>query len=231
MPRTSQPPPSMVPAARPPLSAPRHAMPHPLPRNLHCNLPRNLPRNLHRTPPPFPQDFSSVAEKTGTYTAMDYADIMDHLIVRWDVPGRQHLSGDAAAAQEYLIKLPNRIRRLAEKAAGGWMEEGDVRRLPRAAWAPAGTLHAGPLCAGAQTVEQRGCPPCPCLEVMMFCAVQLRPDPHRIALELTRTAPPRPACNACPAPPQPARPRRRWCTRRSAGCLTARSPSTREGWR
>lgn len=61
-------------------------------------------------------DFSAVAEKTGTYTAMDYADIMEHLCKRWDVANRTGLNGDAAAAQEYVMKLPNRIRKLAEKA-------------------------------------------------------------------------------------------------------------------
>ncbi|KXZ50904.1 hypothetical protein GPECTOR_14g151 [Gonium pectorale] len=63
------------------------------------------------------QDFSAVAEKTGTYTAMDYADIIDHLVVRWDVANRSGLNGNAAEAQEYVMKLPNRIRKLAEKAA------------------------------------------------------------------------------------------------------------------
>ncbi|GIL44757.1 hypothetical protein Vafri_2264 [Volvox africanus] len=62
-------------------------------------------------------DFSSVAEKTGTYTAMDYADIMEHLVGRWKVPERTGLKGEAARAQEYLVKLPDRIRKLAEKAA------------------------------------------------------------------------------------------------------------------
>ncbi|GLI64991.1 hypothetical protein VaNZ11_008416 [Volvox africanus] len=62
-------------------------------------------------------DFSSVAEKTGTYTAMDYADIMEHLVGRWKVPERTGLNGEAAHAQEYLVKLPDRIRKLAEKAA------------------------------------------------------------------------------------------------------------------
>lgn len=61
-------------------------------------------------------DFSAVAERTGTYTAFDYADIMEHLIGRWDVPKRQGISGEAAEAQEYLIKLPDRIRKLTERA-------------------------------------------------------------------------------------------------------------------
>lgn len=61
-------------------------------------------------------DFSSVAERIEVYTASDYADIMEHLIKRWDIENRQ-LSGDAAAAQEYVCKLPPRIRKLAERAA------------------------------------------------------------------------------------------------------------------
>jgi len=61
-------------------------------------------------------DFSLVAERTGTYTAFDYADIMDHLITRWEVAGRSGLSGEAAAAQEYLVKLPDRIRKLTERS-------------------------------------------------------------------------------------------------------------------
>ena len=30
-------------------------------------------------------DFSAVAESTKTYTAFDYADIMEHLVKRWDI--------------------------------------------------------------------------------------------------------------------------------------------------
>lgn len=48
------------------------------------------------------QDFSSVAEKTGTYTAFDYADIMEHLSKRWKLSERSDLTGEvrthAAAA-------------------------------------------------------------------------------------------------------------------------------------
>jgi len=61
-------------------------------------------------------DFSAVAERTGTYTAFDYASIMEHLIDRWEVGSRQGLSGEAAEAQEYLVKLPERIKKLAERA-------------------------------------------------------------------------------------------------------------------
>lgn len=61
-------------------------------------------------------DFSSVAERVGVYTAQDYADIMEHLIKRWDVENRI-LSGEAAEAQDYICKLPTRVRRLAERTS------------------------------------------------------------------------------------------------------------------
>lgn len=62
-------------------------------------------------------DFSAVADSTGTYTAFDYSDIMEHLIKRWTIAERSFDSGEAAEAQEYLIKLPDRIRKLSERAA------------------------------------------------------------------------------------------------------------------
>lgn len=62
-------------------------------------------------------DFSAVADSTGTYTAFDYSDIMEHLIKRWTIADRSFDLGEAAEAQEYLVKLPDRIRKLSERAA------------------------------------------------------------------------------------------------------------------
>jgi acyl-[acyl-carrier-protein] desaturase len=62
-------------------------------------------------------DFSAIAERSGVYTAFDYADIMEFLVKKWRVSERSFESGDAAAAQEYLVKMPDRVRRLAERAA------------------------------------------------------------------------------------------------------------------
>jgi acyl-[acyl-carrier-protein] desaturase len=70
---------------------------------------RNAGRNLFG-------DFSDVAEGLGVYDANDYCDIMEHLIDRWQVEKRL-VSGEAAEAQEYLCKLPPRIRKLAERAS------------------------------------------------------------------------------------------------------------------
>jgi acyl-[acyl-carrier-protein] desaturase len=60
-------------------------------------------------------DFSDVAQRLGVYTASDYASIMEHLIKRWEIEGRDGLSGEAAKEQEYLVKLPARIRKLSER--------------------------------------------------------------------------------------------------------------------
>lgn len=58
-------------------------------------------------------DFATVAEATGTYTAEDYASIMEHLIKRWNIADVNCESGEAAEAQEFLMKQPARIRKLA----------------------------------------------------------------------------------------------------------------------
>jgi len=61
-------------------------------------------------------DYAAVAERAGVYTAWDYADIVDHLVARWGVAGREGLSGEAAAAQEFLAGHAARVRRLAQLA-------------------------------------------------------------------------------------------------------------------
>jgi acyl-[acyl-carrier-protein] desaturase len=42
------------------------------------------------------QDFSAVAEKTGTYTAFDYADIVEYLNGRWRIGERRDLTGEVS---------------------------------------------------------------------------------------------------------------------------------------
>lgn len=61
-------------------------------------------------------DFSAVAEALDVYDAEDYCRIIEHLNKRWRIADRQ-VSGKAANDQEYLMKLPGRFRRLAERNA------------------------------------------------------------------------------------------------------------------
>lgn len=60
-------------------------------------------------------DYASVAQRCGVYTAQDYASIMEHLIALWEVESLTGLSSDAQKAQDFVCRLPARFRRLAER--------------------------------------------------------------------------------------------------------------------
>jgi acyl-[acyl-carrier-protein] desaturase len=59
--------------------------------------------------------FSLVAQKTGVYTATDYADIIGSLVTEWKISGLTGLSDTSAKAQEYLCTLAERYHKLAER--------------------------------------------------------------------------------------------------------------------
>jgi acyl-[acyl-carrier-protein] desaturase len=59
--------------------------------------------------------FTTVAQKIGVYTSRDYADIIDHLVARWNVQKLEGLGGEAARAQDYLGGLAERYRKLADR--------------------------------------------------------------------------------------------------------------------
>lgn len=60
-------------------------------------------------------EFSNTAQRIGVYTSLDYVDILDKLLVRWDIASIGNLSDEAERAREYLMKLPSRLTRLAER--------------------------------------------------------------------------------------------------------------------
>ncbi|KAL3925373.1 MAG: hypothetical protein SGILL_000459 [Bacillariaceae sp.] len=62
------------------------------------------------------EDFSAVAQKLGVYTAIDYADIIKHLVERWDLENVEGLSAVAEKERDYICKLPERYRKLAERS-------------------------------------------------------------------------------------------------------------------
>ena len=63
------------------------------------------------------EKFASVAQRTGVYTARDYADILEHLVRRWNLEKLEGLSNRAQEAQAYDCSLPNRFRKLEERAS------------------------------------------------------------------------------------------------------------------
>ncbi|KAG0628101.1 hypothetical protein M758_1G000400 [Ceratodon purpureus] len=77
-------------------------------------------------------DYSSVAQRCGVYTAQDYASIMEHLIDLWNVKSLTGLSSEAQKAQEFVCKLPARIHRLAERTQR--RARGEVPRRRAFSW-------------------------------------------------------------------------------------------------
>jgi len=61
------------------------------------------------------EDFSRVATDLNVYTGVDYADIISHLNEYWKVEHVTGLGPEAAEAQEYLMKLPTRFTKLAQR--------------------------------------------------------------------------------------------------------------------
>ena len=62
------------------------------------------------------EDFEIVAMSTGTYTTNDYISIIEYLIKRWEVERIKCVNPLATEAQEYVCKLPARLRKLAERS-------------------------------------------------------------------------------------------------------------------
>ena len=60
--------------------------------------------------------FSIVAQRAGVYTGFDYVDIMRKLNVAWNIDKITDLSSEAEKARDYLMRLPDRMYRLAERA-------------------------------------------------------------------------------------------------------------------
>jgi len=60
--------------------------------------------------------FSMVAQRAGVYTGFDYVDIIRKLNVLWDLDKITGLTPEAEKARDYLMRLPDRMYRLAERA-------------------------------------------------------------------------------------------------------------------
>jgi acyl-[acyl-carrier-protein] desaturase len=59
--------------------------------------------------------FTDAAQRLGVYTAIDYVDILNSLLRRWKIEGQTGLNEQAEKAQEYLLKLPERLTKITER--------------------------------------------------------------------------------------------------------------------
>lgn len=59
--------------------------------------------------------FSDAAQRLGVYTTIDYTDILENLIKEWDISNICGINDAAEKARDYLMALPERFRRIAER--------------------------------------------------------------------------------------------------------------------
>jgi len=59
--------------------------------------------------------FSDSAQRIGVYTASDYVDILEKLNVKWDIANINGLTAEAEKARDYLMKLPERMKKISER--------------------------------------------------------------------------------------------------------------------
>lgn len=60
-------------------------------------------------------DFSNAAQRLGVYTTFDYVDILQKLNDFWDISKISNLTDEAEKARDYLVRLPERMLRIAER--------------------------------------------------------------------------------------------------------------------
>lgn len=59
--------------------------------------------------------FTDAAQRLGVYTSQDYTDILESLINTWKVDHITGLNSAAEKARDYVMALPNRLRRVADR--------------------------------------------------------------------------------------------------------------------
>ncbi|HSD14904.1 MAG TPA: acyl-ACP desaturase [Flavobacterium sp.] len=80
-------------------------------------MPANLIRESGESIGTAFEKFSESAQRIGVYTAMDYVDILEKLNQKWEIDKITNLTDEAEKARDYLLKLPARMTRIAERMA------------------------------------------------------------------------------------------------------------------
>ena len=59
--------------------------------------------------------FSDAAQRTNVYTTYDYIEILESLLKEWSIDKVNGLTDEAEKARDYLMSLPGRLRRIADR--------------------------------------------------------------------------------------------------------------------
>jgi acyl-[acyl-carrier-protein] desaturase len=60
-------------------------------------------------------NFSDAAQRLGVYTSFDYVDILKSLIEDWKIESLEGLKESGEKARDYVMKLPDRMYKIAER--------------------------------------------------------------------------------------------------------------------
>ncbi|EKF55115.1 family 2 fatty acid desaturase [Galbibacter marinus] len=63
------------------------------------------------------ENFSNAAQRLGVYTALDYVDILERLNQYWEIDKLRELNDQGERSRDYLMKLPDRLRRISSRIA------------------------------------------------------------------------------------------------------------------
>lgn len=66
--------------------------------------------------------FTDAAQRLGIYTAVDYVDILKQLIEEWHIESMPDLNEAGEKARDYIVKLPDRLLRVAERMKNPMLE-------------------------------------------------------------------------------------------------------------
>jgi acyl-[acyl-carrier-protein] desaturase len=66
--------------------------------------------------------FTDAAQRLGVYTAVDYVEIMQQLIDEWKIESMRDLNDTGEKARDYIMALPNRLLRVAERMKNPTMD-------------------------------------------------------------------------------------------------------------
>lgn len=66
--------------------------------------------------------FTDAAQRLGIYTAMDYVDILKQLLDEWHIESTEGLNEAGEKARDYLMKLPDRLIRVADRMKNPMLE-------------------------------------------------------------------------------------------------------------
>lgn len=78
-------------------------------------MPAHLLKEAGKTMEATFDHFSNAAQRLGVYTSMDYIDIIKHLLKEWQVDSLTELNDAGEKARDYLMALPDRLTRIADR--------------------------------------------------------------------------------------------------------------------